>query len=270
MAKIPRSNRQNAADGESAPEEKPRKQTVRRKRRILKTSEVIARDIIHDIAVAGLKEGDALLPEAEMLQQYGVGRASMREALRLLEVNGLIKIRAGAGGGPTVGVAEAENLAQMLTLYFGLAGGTYEQLSRVMLILYPLIAQLAASRKLTKIEREMLMASVDSTCGATDYGRVRTENLKDFHSLLSELSRNPVWALLSDAVGLIFADHVIATVDSSKFHDASDRDHQEIADCVLAGDEEGAAAAMLRHTEDMIKFYRKQNQSIFSQLIEWR
>ena len=102
-----------------APMPRPR---VRRIRRVLKTSELIARDIILDISEGGLKAGDPLPPEATMLKQYEVGRASMREALRMLEVQGLVHIRAGARGGPVVGAATAENLARMLTLYFGLAG----------------------------------------------------------------------------------------------------------------------------------------------------
>src|SRR2546422_2612683 len=102
---------------------------VRRLRRVLKTSELIARDIILDIFEGGLKAGDALPPEASMLKQYEVGRASLREALRLLEVQGLVHIRAGATGGPVVGAATAENLARMLTLFFGLAGATYEDLA---------------------------------------------------------------------------------------------------------------------------------------------
>src|SRR5690606_40010308 len=83
----------------------------RRKRRPLKTSELIARDIIHDIAEGGLQTGDSLPPEAAMLQHYQVGRASLREALRLLEVQWLVQIRVGAYGGPVFGFASAVNLS---------------------------------------------------------------------------------------------------------------------------------------------------------------
>jgi hypothetical protein len=61
--------------------------------RRLKTSESVARDIVHDIVSGGLRTGDRLAPEAAMLDQYGVSRESLREALRLLEAQGLITIR---------------------------------------------------------------------------------------------------------------------------------------------------------------------------------
>jgi GntR family transcriptional regulator, transcriptional repressor for pyruvate dehydrogenase complex len=242
----------------------------RRIRRMLKTSELIARDIILDISEGGLKEGDPLPPEATMLKQYEVGRASIREALRMLEVQGLVQIRAGARGGPVVGAATAENLARMLTLYFGLAGATYEQLTEVMLLLYPMVAAVAASRKLSAAEVQALHESVDQACGVPNPRLIRTETLKDFHSLLSQFARNPVWALMTDAVGLVFADHIISTADSREFHAQTVADHKQIAQAVLAGDEALARRTMLAHTQRMIEFYRTQTPAIFSQIIEWR
>jgi DNA-binding FadR family transcriptional regulator len=244
---------------------------MRRDRRILKTSELIARDIILDISEGGMKQGDSLPPEAQMLQHYEVGRASLREALRLLEVQGLVRIRAGAKGGPVVGIASAENLARMLTLYFGLAGATYDDLTEVMRIIYPQIAAVAASRKLNKTEVALLNDSLEMQCG-DQAPRIanKTEVHLDFHRLLVAFARNSIWCLLADAVGLIFADHVMAMTDSRAFHQTSADDHREIADAVLAGDVDKAAQAMLEHTDRIIEFYKSQTPAIFSQLIEWR
>jgi GntR family transcriptional regulator, transcriptional repressor for pyruvate dehydrogenase complex len=243
---------------------------ARRTRRVMKTSELIARDIILDISEGGLKKGDSLPPEAAMLKHYEVGRASLREALRLLEVQGLVHIRAGAKGGPVVGSANAENLARMLTLYFGLAGATYEDLCDVMLILYPRVAEIAARRKLTRTQIVALKDSIDQNCGAPNPRLIRTETLKDFHALLTEFSGNSVWTLLADAVALVFADHIISTIDSRGFHEQAILDHKEIGEAVMSGDVEASSSSMLRHTERMIGFYRSQNPAIFSQLIEWR
>jgi GntR family transcriptional regulator, transcriptional repressor for pyruvate dehydrogenase complex len=243
---------------------------MRRTRRVMKTSELIARDIILDISEGGMKAGDSLPPEAEMLKHYEVGRASLREALRLLEVQGLVQIRAGAKGGPVVGSANAENLARMLTLFFGLAGATYEDLCDVLLLLYPLIAQVMARRKLTRAQIQTLRASVDQACGVSNPRLMRSETLTNFHSLLTEFSGNTVWALLAESISLVFADHIISTTDSREFHAPSIADHKEIADAILAGNVAAASKAMHEHTERMIGFYRSQNPGIFSQLIEWR
>src|SRR3954469_3261027 len=72
-------------------------------RRAAKTSELVALDIVRDIVARRLKPGDRLPREAELVEQYGVSRTSLREALRLLEVQGLISIRPGPGMGTLVG-----------------------------------------------------------------------------------------------------------------------------------------------------------------------
>ena len=84
--------------------------------------------IVKDIVDRGLVEGDRLPLEAAMVRQYRVSRASLREALRLLEVQGLISLRPGRGGGPAVGAAEPEHLARTATLFFHLDGTSYEEL----------------------------------------------------------------------------------------------------------------------------------------------
>ena len=91
--------------------------------RTLKTSESVARDIVHDIVSGGLRTGDRLEPEALMLEQYGVSRESLREGLRLLEAQGLISIRRGPGGGPIVGRVDPANFGRMSTLFYHLVGG---------------------------------------------------------------------------------------------------------------------------------------------------
>jgi len=76
-------------------------------RPVWKTSEVVAFAVARDIAEHGLRSGDRLPLEAEMVEQYHVSRESLREALRLLEAQGIVSIRRGPGGGPVVGTASS-------------------------------------------------------------------------------------------------------------------------------------------------------------------
>ena len=98
--------------------------------RPLKTSETVARDIVHYVVAGGLGNGDSLPSEARMLEQYGVSRESLREGLRLLEAQGLITIRRGPGGGPVVGTVDPANLGRVSTLYYHLVGATYRRAVR--------------------------------------------------------------------------------------------------------------------------------------------
>ncbi|MDT5076093.1 MAG: GntR family transcriptional regulator, transcriptional repressor for pyruvate dehydrogenase complex, partial [Mycobacterium sp.] len=83
------------------------------KRRIEKISETLARDILHDILDRGLTAGARLPSEAELVASYGVGKSSLREALRLLEVNGVITIKTGPTGGPIVAESSPVEFAKM-------------------------------------------------------------------------------------------------------------------------------------------------------------
>ena len=85
-------------------------------RRPQKTAERVAADIVRDLVAEGLRTGDHLPLEAAMVERYHASRASVREALRLLEVQGLIHLKPGPGGGPVVGQVDPANLARLNAL----------------------------------------------------------------------------------------------------------------------------------------------------------
>src|ERR1700730_177986 len=124
--------------------------------RPLKTSESVARDIVHDIVSGGLHTGDRLAPEAVMLDQYGVSRESLREGLRLLEVQGLISIRRGPGGGPIVGRVDPANFGRISTLFYHLAGGTYGELFEAWVVTEGMLAERAARHGDRQLVREAM------------------------------------------------------------------------------------------------------------------
>ena len=72
-------------------------------RRTAKTAETVSAAIVHDVVSRRLAPGDMLPSEAAMLSQYKVSRASLREGLRLLEVQGLIRLKPGPAAGPSSG-----------------------------------------------------------------------------------------------------------------------------------------------------------------------
>ena len=109
-----------------------------------KTAERVAEEIVNDIVMKYLRTGDHLPLESEMVDRYRASRSSVREALRLLEVQGLIVLKPGPGGGPVVGQVDPANLARTASLYFHLGGATYESVLRTQSMLEPLCAQLAS------------------------------------------------------------------------------------------------------------------------------
>src|ERR1700728_3583071 len=87
-----------------------------------KIYKAVSRLIAREVAEKRLPPGSPLPPEHVMANQYGVGRSSVREALRILENQGLIVIRPGLGGGPIVGQSSAADFGKTMTLFLQIQG----------------------------------------------------------------------------------------------------------------------------------------------------
>ena len=87
-----------------------------RSNRPQKTAMIVAKRIVADIAGEGVSVGTRLPPEKAMLDQYQVGRGTLRESLRYLELSGVLSLKPGPGGGPTVERPDASHLMDTLGL----------------------------------------------------------------------------------------------------------------------------------------------------------
>ena len=183
------------------------------RRRPQKTSERVALEIVRDIVARELRSGDRLPLEAAMAAQYDVSRSSLREALRILEVQGLIRLKPGPGGGPVVGVVEAANLARTASLYFHLGGATYGDLIETQAMLEPLCAVAAA----TNPARRATMAPFLQPAPLDDLDRYHGETVS-FHRAIYALAANPVLRLLTEAITQMVTSHVLASTDPVELH----------------------------------------------------
>ncbi|MBC2776633.1 FadR/GntR family transcriptional regulator [Parasphingopyxis marina] len=239
-------------------------------KRSLKASEMVARDIVTFITEGGYSTGDMLPREQLMQEQFQVGRGSLREALRLLEVQGLIAIKPGVSGGPIVGEASATGLARTLSLFFRMLGATYEDVSDALLILAPLVARRAARNgnrdEIAKELQEVLEVSECDGQTATE----STRNAAQFHTTLNRLNGNPVLALLTEALGALFNEHIVTHSDASGILPHCRNDHRLIADAVIARDSDNAAQLSYDHMKSLIEFHRTRVPAIFNEPVQWR
>ncbi|HUF98346.1 MAG TPA: GntR family transcriptional regulator [Ilumatobacter sp.] len=234
-------------------------------RRPPKASERIASQIVRDVMGRGLRAGDRLPPEAKMVEKYGVSRASLREALRLLEVQGLLTLKPGPGGGPVIGVVSPSNLARTSALYFHLAGATYQQLLATQALLESQCAGLACAHP----DRERALSPF---LEVVDVGVVREYrgHTEGFHEVVWRLAENPVHTLLSRAITHLVTDHVVATMDPLELRLAILAEHVELASVIIAGDAPKAQKLMAAHFEAQHAYYAEHWPNRLQELIEWR
>ena len=114
--------------------------------------------IQREVVERNLQPGDVLGSEAVMLARFGVGRASLREALRILENHGVIRIKPGPGGGPVVNEVTSDDWGRAMTIHLHSAQATFRDLLEARVIMEPVVARLAASR-LTPEGRAAILAA---------------------------------------------------------------------------------------------------------------
>lgn len=163
-----------------------------------KTGEVVAADIRQQIATGVLAIGARLPTEDELTEQYGIARTTLREALRVLESQGLISIRRGRGGGATVTMPDLVRLAEPLAVVLQLRRATVSDLDAARLLIEPQLAawlaehrrrdDLAALREV--VEEATAAAEADDQIA---FGRAAAR----IHSTILELGGNETLSVIS-------------------------------------------------------------------------
>lgn len=239
--------------------------------RPLKAAEVVARDVVRTVRAKGLRPGDGLPPEAEMLKLYGVGRESLREGLRLLEVQGMLSIRRGPGGGPLVGTVDSANLGRMEALYFHLAGASYDELFDAWIFAESTLARMAAANS-DSAAREAAMApylSGDVDDVAHDDLDVYMSGHEGFHGAVAALADNKVVQVTFRAYGQLVAHHFATVGDVRTIHGALVDDHLKLAQSVLEGDAPTAEALMESHLTNVLNLHKEQVGHLLDGDVEW-
>jgi GntR family transcriptional repressor for pyruvate dehydrogenase complex len=239
--------------------------------RAFKTSETVARDIVRDIIVGQLRPGDRLISEAAMLEQYGVSRESLREGLRLLEVQGLISLRRGPGGGPVVGTVDPAHLGRVSTLYYHMAGATYRELFEAWLLAESTLAERSARNADTAL-RVAVMKPYMVDEGTPDERTIDefVQTHSRFHGAIASLVENKVLELSLQTLGQIVTHHSAVTRDPRELRDTIEHDHHELAQAIAAGHPRRARHLMEQHIAGISREHLDGLGGQLDEFIEWR
>lgn len=236
-----------------------------------KVSEIVARQIVADIVDADLGPGDQLDSETAMLERYGVGRSSLREALRLLEVSGLLRMRMGAGGGPVVADRSGAELGRSMRLHFQTMGVTFRHVVTARRSLEPLLAREAAEHGSPELKERLLELAHGR---ATREGEAMTfsEASREFHDLLSaQAASNPILGLFVRAVSQVYAELVRTRGPRSvrEDHQQVDAEHIAIAEAIREGDGGEAERLMGSHLAGLADYLESQYAVSLDDVVEW-
>jgi DNA-binding FadR family transcriptional regulator len=175
-----------------------RPKTVGDRVRAPKLSHLVAERLRTQIAQGELSAGDSLPSEAQLLQQFGVSRPTLREALRVLEAETLIQLGRGARSGAIVLGPSIEAVARYSGTFLASRGTTLAEIHQVRMLLEPQLAALLAQRS-RKDDVKALRACVKSQQDALardDYLAVISAVI-EFHDVMVRCSDNGALGLLA-------------------------------------------------------------------------
>jgi DNA-binding FadR family transcriptional regulator len=229
---------------------------------------LVAQRIVRDIGRAGLRPGDLLPPERAMLQTYGTGRGTLREALRLLEFQGVIALKPGPGGGPVLMNPAASHLASTLQLLMQLNHAPYRTLVEARSALEPVLSRLAAQRIGTEALAELAEGVARMRAHMDDRDSFHDSN-KRFHDVIAWSSGNVLFAYIVDAVLGILDGTVIGIDDPGDRRAAVLQAHEEIYAAISRHDADGAEERMREHIESYARHAERKFPEILTQTVTW-
>ncbi|MEM9524150.1 MAG: FCD domain-containing protein [Pseudomonadota bacterium] len=203
----------------------------------------------------GLHAGDRLPSEPELIKRFGMAKGTIREAMRILEAQGLIKTRTGPGGGSFVHEVSKERARTLLGNYFYFKNLTIADIYQLRRSLEPELAAALAGRLSAEElgELEANIATYSMPPGTPEEERDYHVRSLRFHELLASYSNNAMLAFLIDFVVRMLADLTVCRCLYSPPNIElweQGRDHQQqLVQALRQGDAEAARAIMGSHMQ---------------------
>jgi GntR family transcriptional regulator, transcriptional repressor for pyruvate dehydrogenase complex len=226
--------------------------------KIRRATDIIENRISNMIIKGAIASGEKLPTEKQLSEQFNVSIVTIREALRGLEVSGLIEKKRGRGGGIYVTQLNNDSIKTAFHNFLRRREFTAHQLAQVRFTIEPTIVRLASSEitsdELTALE-ETVTGSEEILKKATaiqpkDYQVIGHNNV-EFHRLIAQATHNPVFALTMDYLLDFISYFKKSTRPEIALHKRIVVDHRGILDLLKQGDAEKAERRMLHHLESV-------------------
>jgi GntR family transcriptional repressor for pyruvate dehydrogenase complex len=233
-----------------------------------KAAMLVAQRIVRDVVRGGLKPGDLLPPERTMLEKYETGRGKLREALRLLEFQGVIALKPGPRGGPVLLDPDASHLANTVVLLMQLKEAPFRTIVEVRSALEPMISSLAATR-ISDEKIKDLASTIDQMRDNLDDQHIFLEANKRFHDIIAWSSGNPLFGYIVDSLLGIMDGTVIGIDYPAPRRVAILKAHDGIFQALKAHDAGASEERMRVHIGEYVTYAERKFPELLDQVIRW-
>jgi GntR family transcriptional repressor for pyruvate dehydrogenase complex len=224
-------------------------------------AETVAEQIRDLVLSRQLDDGSRLPPLDRLTAQFRVSTPTMREALRILETEGLIAVQRGGIGGAVVRRPTPRTAAYTLALVLRAEGTRKRDVGEALELIGPVCAQLCAGRadRLDRVVPRLRSLNEAARQLLDDDGVAFNAAMLEFHDALIQLSGNDTLRVLIGSLeDILFPEvqsWVAETAAEGRYVPPAERvkeiaTHDRIVDCIERGDGEGAAALLTEHVRD--------------------
>jgi GntR family transcriptional repressor for pyruvate dehydrogenase complex len=228
-------------------------------RRVRKAYEQVA-DQLRELILRGeLPVGGRLPSESALAAGFGVSRATVREALRVLAAQSLIRTAKGPAGGSYVTLPTVDHISAFVHTNVGLLTRTrqvsLEELLEARELLEVPAARLAAQRR-SNADLERLRGCVAPDQLALPVSEQFDRN-RDFHATVLEACGNALFTIAALPIFSVLQTNLRRSGLGRQFHRGIHDQHLRIIDAVAAGDADGAETEMREHLRWLRPFYER-------------
>ena len=211
-----------------------------------KAAQIVARQIKHAVLSGELSVGDKLPSERELIVQFSYSRSVIREALRLLEDDGLIRLQAGRNGGAVITNPDTSQIMTNIDMLLRLQQTSVQEVHEAQRLIEPTVVRLAIERA-TEEDFARVRETIELIeAHPDDIELVRLQSNR-FHTILGEATKNNVVAIVAGMVRQIVVDLKYEGTPDEALEIA--RIHRRILEAIEAKDLESAIRRSLRHID---------------------
>lgn len=225
---------------------------VRSKRTFEDVSSQIKKLIVEGV----LQPGDRLPPEGALSGQFNVGRQTVREALRILELSGFISVQKGFGGGSIVRNNVLKRTSGLLLDALHMEKISIKEFTAARLLIEKGILNEAIDRANGRDIRD-LQRNVAESKTLIEKGKFATDVNVEFHALLARASKNRVYVLFERTINDLHLDLRRRRPPNFGIDQAAAQAHEKILQALIDKERDRANGLLEKHLLAVSKHYKR-------------
>jgi len=211
-----------------------------------RTFEEVSSKIKELIFDGTLKSGDKLPSEIELAKRLNVGRQTVREAIRILELSGFVMVKKGFGGGTIVKDTILKKITDLIQYAFQMEKISVDEFTIARLTIEKAILNIAIDNADDQ-DLKALQNNIDKANDLVAKKKAAIDLHFEFHSLLANASKNSAFVIVEGAINAIHRILRSRTPPDFKVSKIAVQDHEKILDALIKKKRERAISLIEEH-----------------------